>query len=157
MTTAVRFLKYSAVGVGGAGVQLALLAALMRAIPGHYLCASFAAVEITLLHNFIWHSHYTWKDRRNSGTWFGQLVRFHLSNGAVSIVGNLIVTRLLVRDTHVPVVAANLAAIVCCAGLNYLLANRWAFRVKSARCFEGRPRDRAFRRGVRGNIPLTTR
>lgn len=157
MTTPMRFLKYSAVGVGGAGIQLALLAVFMRVTPGHYLCASFAAVEITLLHNFMWHSRYTWKDRRDSGTWFGQLVRFHLSNGAVSIVGNLIVTRLLVRDAHLPVVAANLAAIVCCAGLNYLLANHWAFRVRSATCFAGRRRDRAFRRGVRGNIPLTNR
>ena len=128
MTILIRWAKYSAVGVGGAGIQLALLAVFIREAPGHYLGASLAAVEIALLHNFMWHSRYTWKDRRDSGTRFGQLVRFHLSNGAVSIAGNLVLMRLLVQEAHLPVVGSNLVAIVCCAGLNFLLANCWAFR-----------------------------
>jgi putative flippase GtrA len=115
------------VGVAGAGLQLGLLAVFVRDVPGHYLGASFAAVEITLLHNFMWHSRYTWKDRRDNGTRLGQLVRFHLSNGAVSIVGNLVLMRLLVREAHLPVVGSNLVAIVCCSGLNFALATCWAF------------------------------
>jgi putative flippase GtrA len=128
VTTLIRWAKYSAVGVAGTGIQMALLALFIREAPGHYLAASLAAVEITLLHNFLWHSRYTWKDRRDGGTGFGQLVRFHLSNGAVSIAGNLILMRVLVQEAHLPVVGANLVAVVSCAGFNFLLANHWAFR-----------------------------
>jgi putative flippase GtrA len=28
---------------------------------GHYLVTSAAAIELTLLHNFVWHLHYTWE------------------------------------------------------------------------------------------------
>jgi putative flippase GtrA len=29
------------------------------------LYATAAAIELTLLHNFVWHLHYTWRDRRD--------------------------------------------------------------------------------------------
>ena len=128
--TLIRWIKFNAVGAMGVGVQLGVLALLNRLAPGHYLVATAAAIEITLLHNFMWHLRYTWRDRRDDATRLQQLVRFHLSNGAVSMVGNLGLMRLLVHGMRVPVVAANGIAIVCCSAVNFWMGDRWAFARK---------------------------
>jgi len=128
MNTFIRWVKFNAVGALGAAVQLSSLALFNRWTAGnHYLCASAAAIEITLLHNFIWHLNYTWRDRRHSASPVRQLVRFHLSIGMVSMVGNLVLMRLLVRETHLPLLVSNAIAILCCSMANFRLGNSWAF------------------------------
>jgi len=108
-------------------VQFAALAVLNHWTRGHYLIASSVAIELTLLHNFAWHLHYTWRDRRDSSSRLAQLAKFHLSNGLVSLAGNLILMRLLVHEAHLPVLAANGASILCCSIVNFSLGNLWAF------------------------------
>lgn len=126
MNTFVRWCKFNLVGAMGVGVQLGSLALLNRWSGGHYLVASAVALEVTLLHNFLWHLHYTWRDRRE-GQVFVQLVRFQLSNGAVSMAGNLLLMRVLVHGAHLPVLLANGTAILCCSIANFVLGHRWAF------------------------------
>ncbi len=123
----VRWGKFNLVGLIGMGVQLGALAVLNRWLGGHYLLAATAALELTLLHNFLWHVHLTWRDRRGGSAVMGQLVRFHLSNGMVSLVGNLVLMRVLVGGAGMPVVAANLVAIVCCSLVNFWLGDEWVF------------------------------
>jgi putative flippase GtrA len=123
----VRWAKFNVVGVMGMGVQLGALALLCRWWRGHYLMASAMAIEITLLHNFVWHVRYTWRDRRERGSTVGQMMRFQMSNGVVSMIGNLVLMRVLVQEARLPVVAANTVAIVCCSVANYCLGDRWAF------------------------------
>ncbi len=77
-------------------VQLAVLALLNR-VTAHYLVATAVAIEVTLLHNFVWHVRYTWRDRAQEGHLWSQCARFHLSNGAVSMAGNLALMPLLVK------------------------------------------------------------
>jgi len=60
----------------GMAVQLAARSLLDRWTAGRYLYASAAAVELALLHNFVWHWHYTWRDRRDRATRLRQFVRF---------------------------------------------------------------------------------
>lgn len=127
MNPLARWLRFNLVGVIGMAVQLAALAVLNPLLAGHYLVASAAALEITLLHNFAWHAAYTWRDRRDGSAIVGQLVRFHLTNGLVSYLGNLALMRLLVGSAHMPVLFANGIAILCCSILNFVLADRWAF------------------------------
>lgn len=127
MNLLVRWGKFNLVGFVGMAVQLAALAVLNRALPGHYLAASAAALEITLLHNFAAHLRFTWRDRRESASWWTQLLRFHLANGAISLVGNLVPMRALVEGGRLPVVAANAIAILCCSVLNFCLGDFWAF------------------------------
>jgi putative flippase GtrA len=122
-----RWLKFNAVGAMGMGVQLVVLAVLNRGMRGHYLVASAVALEVTLLHNFVWHVRFTWRERCEEGLWRGQLMRFHLTNGVVSLVGNLVLMRVLVQEARLPVVASNAIAIVCCSVANYWLGDRWAF------------------------------
>lgn len=127
MNTFIRWWKFNLVGALGMGVQLGSLALLNRCLHGHYLYASAAATELTLLHNFTWHMHYTWRDRVSRRAWLQPLLRFHLANGLISIVGNLLLMKLLVQDAHLPVVPANLAAILACSLANFFVGHRWAF------------------------------
>jgi putative flippase GtrA len=133
LTPLVRWAKFNAVGVVGMGVQLGSLALLNKVWRGHYLVASAVALEITLLHNFVWHVRYTWRDRPAQGSRIGQMVRFQMSNGMVSMVGNLVLMRVLVQDARLPVIVANVVAIVCCSVANYCLGDRWAFAAEG-RC-----------------------
>jgi putative flippase GtrA len=127
MNTLLRWGKFNLVGGIGMVVQLSALALFNRWMAGHYLYASATAIELTLLHNFIWHRRYTWRDRRDNSTRLCQLMRFHLSNGLVSILGNLALMRLLVHEAHLPLLVSNGIAILCCSVVNFCLGNNWAF------------------------------
>jgi putative flippase GtrA len=124
-----RLLKFSLVGVLGIVVQLGSLGALV--VTGiDYLFATALAVELAILHNFLWHRRFTWRDRTQSGirNFFVQLARFHMSNGLVSLVGNLVLMRLLVGSFKLSVFLANLGSISICFTVNFLASDRWVFR-----------------------------
>jgi putative flippase GtrA len=127
MKTLIRWGKFNLVGAMGMVLQLAALAAFNRWLHGHYLVATAAAIELTLLHNFAWHWCYTWRERRCDVQAVTALMQFHLSNGMVSLVGNLALMRLLVQQAHLPVLGANVVAIACCSVVNFSVANSWVF------------------------------
>lgn len=124
-----RWIKFNVVGGIGIGVQLAVLW-LLTSAGLSYLLATALAVEAAVLHNFLWHERFTWADRSDGG--FGEaaarLLRFNLTNGAVSLVGNVLLMRLLVGEVHLSPLAANLISVAACAIANFLLADRWVFR-----------------------------
>jgi putative flippase GtrA len=127
VNTFIRWWRFNLVGAMGMILQLVALALINRRTGDHYLRASAAAVELAVLHNFVWHLHYTWRDRRDTYALVPQLLRFHLSNGLVSILGNLALMRILVREMHFPVIVSNSIAILCCSILNFYLGDLWAF------------------------------
>lgn len=131
MTTWVRWGKFNLVGAMGMVVQLSALALFNRVMAGHYLCASAAAIELTLLHNFAGHLMFTWRDRCDRSALFAQFMRFHVSNGLVSMLGNLVLMRVLVEAARLPVLVANSIAILCCSLLNFCLGHNWAFAEKA--------------------------
>lgn len=126
MNLLARWWRFSIVGFGGFALQMALLALLRRICGMHYLVVSAAALELTLLHNFLWHRLYTWRDRRSEAA-LAQLARFHLSNGTLSFGGNLFLVHLLVSGLRLGLLFANAAAVICCALANFVLGNLWAF------------------------------
>ena len=131
MSTFIRWGKFNLVGAMGMAVQLAALALFNRLTAGRYLLASTAALELTLLHNFAWHLRYTWRDRRDRSALLVQLVRFHLSNGLVSMLENLALMRILVHEARIPLLASNSIAILCCSIVNFCLGNSWAFAART--------------------------
>jgi putative flippase GtrA len=131
VSVVIRWCRFNAVGAMGMAVQLGALALLNRLTAGHYLFATAAALELTLLHNFVWHLHYTWRDRRDRTALLSQLVKFHLSNGLVSLAGNLALMPLLVEGARIPVVVSNAIAILCCSLLNFCLGHNWAFAARA--------------------------
>lgn len=131
MNTLVRWGKFNLVGAVGMVVQLGALAVFVQLAPRHYLYASAAAIEVTLLHNFVWHCKFTWKDRHHDAGLAARFVRFHLSNGLVSMAGNLVLMRVLVHDARITVLTANCIAILCCSVVNFCLSDSWAFATRA--------------------------
>ena len=124
-----RWMKFNAVGGIGIGVQLAALAVLRSWLKLDYLLATGLAVEIAVIHNFLWHERFTWADRPAARPFRSlvRLVKFNVSNGAVSIVGNLLLMRLLVGELKFNYVVSNLVAIAVCSLVNFLLGDRFVF------------------------------
>src|SRR5262249_19234172 len=92
----------------------------------HYLIATPVAVTLAVVHNFVWHRLWTWKDRDVRLT--RACARFVCTNGLLSIASNLGVTAALVAGLHAPPIVANLVAIVTSGLLNFWLGDAVVFR-----------------------------
>ncbi len=121
-----RWLRFNLVGAIGMALQMGTLALLNAIAPAHPILASSIALELTLLHNFAWHQHYTWRDRSRTST-PTRLFRFHLANGLVSWAGNLALLPLLLRITRLHLLPANLLVIATCSLLNFAISDRFTF------------------------------
>jgi putative flippase GtrA len=110
-------------------VQLAVLLTLKSGFHLSYLFATALAVEAAVVHNFVWHERYTWADRVKP-TWrksVPRLLRFNLTTGGVSMVGNLALMKLMVDFGHMNYLVANGIAIVLCSLANFLVSEQWVF------------------------------
>lgn len=89
---------------------------------------------ITVLHNFCWHRRFTWDDRAQTGCTvvLHRLFRFHLSNGAISLFGNVGLMAVLVGKMGLALVVANIVTVAVCAGATFLLSDLWVFQDNSA-------------------------
>jgi len=125
-----RWLRFNAVGVAGVLVQLAILQELTRDLLLQYQVATLIAVECTIIHNFVWHTLYTWRDRnlRSHRLIFARFVQFHLTNGAVSLAGSLTFMTLLTGHAHIPILISNLVSILACSLVNFFLGELLVFR-----------------------------
>lgn len=126
-----RWWRFNLVGIGGFVLQLCVLWILARIFGMHYLIATALAVEIAVLHNFVWHEAWTWRSLSTQGRW-QRLLRFNLANGFVSIASNLLFTVLFMQWLRLPLLAANAAAVILMALLNFALAESWVFRGRLA-------------------------
>jgi dolichol-phosphate mannosyltransferase len=132
----VHFVRFNLVGVLGFVVQSGALFVLTHsAHPLNYIAATAAAVELAILNNFVWHQRWTWRDRPSAttGETLGRLAKFNLTNGAVSMTGNLILMSILVGRLGLPIAGANLASVAACSICNFFLADRIAFYVHKDR------------------------
>ena len=127
---AFRWLKFNFVGGVGIAVQLGALWVLKGQLHLHYLVATALAVELAVLHNFVWHERFTWKDRAGGppGAVGRRLLRFHLGNGLVSLGGNLALMRLFVGVVHMKYLLANLITIAICSLLNFAAGEWFVFQ-----------------------------
>lgn len=123
--TILRWIKFNTVGGVGIVVQLGALALFRSVLHLNYLVATALAVETAVIHNFLWHERFTWRDRpaaRRSQS-LVRFVKFNATNGAVSLVGNLVIMRALVGQFHMNYVIANLIAVTVCSLANFLLSD----------------------------------
>ena len=145
-----RWLKFNLVGAIGILVQFGALFLLTGVLHFEYLLATAIAVEAAIVHNFVWHEQFTWADRIRlektivkTGCGYKRsardriepslreslvrLLRFHLANGAVSLLGNLALMKVMVGLGHVNYLVANLIAIALCSAANFLVSETWVF------------------------------
>ena len=121
-----RWWKFNAVGSMGIVVQLLMLALLKSLLGLNYLAATALAVEAAVIHNFFWHERYTWRDRGCTSRLI-RFTKFNLSNGAISILGNLALMRALVGVLGLNYFVANALSIAGCSIANYLVSDRFVF------------------------------
>jgi putative flippase GtrA len=128
--TAKRWMIFNAVGLVGLVVQLAVVALLVRVFELHYLLATAIGVESAVLHNFVWHQRWTWRDRpaRSRRAVATRLVQFHLLNGVVSLTANVVIAMVLTGLVGIDPVIANLIAVVGCSFINFAASNAMVFR-----------------------------
>jgi len=152
-STLVRWCKFNFVGGIGIVVQFAALFLLKSVLHFNYLAATAIAVESAVVHNFVWHEQFTWVDRIKSDrikhdevtsdgikpdrlwlSWRRSLprfLRFNLTNGCVSILGNLALMRVMVGQGHMNYLVANAIAIAFCSLANFVVSNEWVFAESS--------------------------
>jgi putative flippase GtrA len=125
--TGVRWLKFNAVGAGGIVVQLAVLALLKSGLRLDYLASTLLAVEAAVIHNYLWHERFTWAERASGSSW-ARFLKFNLSTGLFSIVGNVLVMKALVGVAHLNYFVANILTIATCSVVNFLVSDRFVFQ-----------------------------
>jgi len=143
MVPLVRFARFNVVSGLGIGVQLLTVAALAHGLGVDPVPATGVGVATAVLHNFIWHVRWTWRDRMGPGvSRTAALLRFAGGNGAVSLVGSMLLIPVLVGTAQVPLLAANLVAIAACGLVNYWIGDRFCFlnrsRPSRVRVFSGK-------------------
>jgi putative flippase GtrA len=117
--------RFNAIGVAGFALQLAVVAMLTGACGVPPLIATVIAVETAILHNFFWHERWTWADRPAAGRdRLVRLVRFHLTNGLVSIAGNVAIVAGLSSMASgfgrtYGLLGANAIAVLVCSLVNF--------------------------------------
>jgi putative flippase GtrA len=131
-TTGVRWLKFNVVGGIGIAVQLLVLAGLKTGLHLDYLIATALAVEAAVVHNFLWHERFTWVDR-TAKAGFSRFVTFNLTTGAFSIMGNVLLMKLLVGVAALHYLVANGITIAVCSIVNFALSDKFVFRRKPER------------------------
>ena len=127
--TLMRWCKFNFVGWMGMIVQFLALFFLKSVTHFNYLAATAIAVEAAVVHNFVWHEQFTWADRVQP-SWrmsLRQFMRFNLTTGAVSIIGNLALIKVMVGFGHTNYLLANAIAIVLCSLANFLVSESWVF------------------------------
>ncbi len=152
-STAGRWVRFYVIGGIGFLVQLVVLGVLVEWVGLDFLVATALATETAVLHNFVWHECWTWRDRTaidGAGLW-GRLLRFNVASGTVSVVGNVVFTGLFADLFGLHYVVANVLAIATCSVLNFLAADRFVF---VARTPENAPQSgAAVRHGSAGARP----
>jgi putative flippase GtrA len=123
-----RLLAFNAVGVMGFAVQVIALWLLADLAHVPVVLSTALAVELAVLHNFVWHGRWTWADRpagwRESAR---RLLRFNLTNGVVSLSVNVALVALLHHLFGLPSLVATAAGVACAAVANYVLGDRVVF------------------------------
>ena len=91
-----------------------------------YLLATALAVEVTVIHNYLWHERFTWGNRAGDPYW--RFVKFNLTAGIFAIMGNLLLMKLLVGWAGMNCLLASVGTIAACSVVNFLLSDRLVFQ-----------------------------
>jgi putative flippase GtrA len=129
-----RWLSFSLVGILGIAVQMTSLFVLTSCLGLGYLAATGLSVEVALVHNFAWHERWTWADRSENFccSLTQRLLRFHITNGSLSLAGNLLLTMFFVEKLGLNYLMANGFAIAACSIANFIAGNCFVFRNAAA-------------------------
>jgi putative flippase GtrA len=127
-----RTVAFVCVGLFGFLMQTMVLAVLSLIAHWPLVVAMPGAVEAAVLTNFVWHERWTWHDRVQASSRWSRLLRFHSTNGIISLAGNTVVTVLLAAVFGLNPIAGNVVAVGLMSTFNYVAADRWVFVKRAA-------------------------
>jgi putative flippase GtrA len=138
---AVRWFIFNIVGAMGALVQLSFLFILVKFVRLDYFKATGLAVEAAILHNFFWHEHWTWVERikGEKKNFMKRLISFNLTTGALSMLQNLVLMKIIMDKLKIDCLSANLIVIVSCSLFNYFFLDHVVFRNIQKSSYKERP------------------
>ncbi len=130
----IRVVKFGMVGVSGVFVNEGVLALLCFFFgKHHYQFWSIAAIELSIISNFLLNSNWTWGDRpaASGGGNIRRLLKFNTSAGLVAIVnwGTMV---FLTRNHGIDPLVSNLIGIAFASAVNFLVSHFWTFRKHEA-------------------------
>jgi putative flippase GtrA len=120
----VQLVKFSAVGVSGYVINLAVYTALLRGAGFHYTAAATCSFLVAVTNNYVWNRLWTFHDERGHLGWQG--LRFLLV-ALVAYAANLVLLSGLIALGEDKVVSQAIA-VVLVTPLNFLGNKFWSFR-----------------------------
>ncbi len=124
-------MKFCLVGVSGFLVNMSILWFLTEKVGVYYLLSSIAAIEISLLNNYVLNDLWTWHDRGKEGKteYFKRMLQYHVSSSAAMLT-NISILWILTELFGIYYLASNIFGILCGALLNFFINDRWTFKHK---------------------------
>jgi putative flippase GtrA len=120
-----RWTRFVTIGLLGFLLQVSAFGVLTSRLHWTWLASTVLSVELAVIHNFVWHMRWTWRDR--PGHWSARFARFQLTSGTASIAGNALLMALLAGVARLPVVVAATLSVATLSVVNFLTADRWVF------------------------------
>jgi putative flippase GtrA len=118
--------RFAAVGASGYVVNLIVFAVCVHAIVINYKLAAVAAFAVSVLNNFWWNRHWTFRSQREAHP-FEQALKFF----AISLVAfgfSYVVLVSLVDGAGFPKVVAQAISIVAATPLSFVGQKLWSFK-----------------------------
>jgi dolichol-phosphate mannosyltransferase len=122
------FLKFGIVGISGIVVNEGLLAVFTRLMFWPVGIAGAAAIEISIISNFLLNNYWTWRSSRDQ-SFLIRILRYH----SVAIISGLINYAILLILSHMGMdpLLANLFGIAVGTVINFFLNHYWTFARKA--------------------------
>ena len=128
-----RALKFNIVGWMGMPVNMGMLYLLKDVAGFPLILASVIAIETAIVHNYIWHRHWTWahRNRGERPPFFKQLIAYNVATGLVDLVVNVSVLWVLTTFFGVYYLISNAAGMILGPLIKFWLNEKVIFRKKS--------------------------
>ncbi len=119
------FLKFSVVGFSGVVVNMGLLWLFVEMFKFDKRLAGALSIEISIINNFLWNNHWTWRGRRGI-SFFQRFVRYNLITLLTSAIFNYFLYIFLLHF-GVNYLVAQLAGIALAVLINFILFEKFVF------------------------------
>ncbi len=126
-----RLIKFSIVGVIGAGINTGFLWVLTDFAGLFYLYSSVVAIEIAIIMQFLMNDRWTFKERKttHAGQFIKRILKSNLwRSGGLAV--NIGILYLLTEYMDVYYLLSNIFGIICAFLLNYILESRLTWGIE---------------------------
>lgn len=122
--------KFLVVAWLGMGVNTACLYLFKGVLHIRIIPASMMAIEIAIIHNFIWMRYWAWRDRQDRPPFLKQLLLYNVATGAVDLAANVSVLWALSTFFGVHYLLANILGMAAGPFIKFWLNEKLIFREK---------------------------